>query len=72
MNALVLLPAADRPPGDLDLRTFELRLLLGDLDLEAEAKGDAEPEKASKPVRFVAVGADEDGSPKGDPSAGAV
>ena len=71
MNALVLLPAVARRPGDLDRRAFELRLL-GDLDLAAEAKGDAEPEKASKPVRFVAVGADVDGSPKGGPRAGIV
>lgn len=72
VNALVLLlAAAARRPGDLDLRAFALRLL-GDLVRAIEAKGDVEPEKASKPVRFVAVGTDADESPMGDAKAGTV
>jgi hypothetical protein len=57
--------------GDLDLRALEPRLL-GDLARVAEAKGDAELEKASKPVRFVAVGANVDESPEPDARAGTV
>lgn len=53
-----------RRPGDLDLRALELRLF-GDLDRAAEAKGDTEPEKASKPVRFVAVGTGPGSTPVG-------
>lgn len=68
---LLLDAAPTRRPGDLDLRTFELRLL-GDLDRVAEAKGEAEPAKASKPVRFVAVGMEVDDSPKGDVRTGMV
>jgi hypothetical protein len=68
---LLLDAAPTRRPGDLDLRTFELRLL-GDLDRAAEAKGEVEPAKASKPVRFVAVGTGVDDSPKGEATTGMV
>jgi len=68
---LLALPAATRRPGDLDLRALELKLL-GDMDRATEANGDAEPEKASKPVRFIAVGADVGRSLMGGPKAGIV
>jgi hypothetical protein len=47
----------------LDLRGFELKML-GDLDREAEVKGDVDPAKASKPERFAAVGTELDESPR--------
>ena len=71
MNALAFLPVDPRRPGDLDLSTVEFKLV-GVLDRATEAKGDMVPEKASKPVRFVAVGANVDELSKGEPRAGRV
>jgi len=57
--------------GDLDLRALELKPV-GDLVLVADAKGDTEPEKASKPVRLVAAEVNTGESPKVDVKAGMV
>jgi len=54
--------------GDLDLNAVEPRAA-GDLVRVTEAKGEVEPEKASKPVRLVAVGTEADVSPSANDGA---
>lgn len=63
VNGLTAFVVRARRGGDLGLSAFEPRAV-GDLARATEAKGETEPEKASNPVRLVAVGAECDGSPR--------
>lgn len=58
------LEVEDLRPGDLLRKALPEPRALGDLARAADAKGEVEPAKASKPLRLVAVDAEDDESPR--------